>query len=188
MRAILSSLLRDDLVVIAEASLTGRDYREWLEHESVGETYFVPVLTQRARAIRSCPIWSWIFLFILVWIQNGWTYFFVLRTKSQVRKLVPLSFHLFDTYYITNDEQALKDALLAGATTEDVMPLCHAVIPECDDPWVGPFCPIVFSDALSDEECQAVVNAHLDKPTTRCLSKDEFDYFLSTYPGCEPSG
>ena len=188
MRAILSSLLRDDLVVIAEASLAGRDYREWLGHESVGETYFVPVLTQRARALRQAPFWGWIFQLIGVCITNMWTYFFVLQTKSQVRKLVPLSFHLFDTYYITNDEQALKDALLAGARTEDVMPLCHAVIPECDDPWGGPFCPIVFSDTLSEVEHKAVIESHLDNPTTRRLGKAEIDHIWRTFLGCEPSG
>lgn len=66
------------------------------------------------------------------------------------------------------------------------MPLYHAIVPGFEE-IVGPFCPIIFSDTLSEVERKAVIELHLDNPTTRSLNKDEIDYRWRTHLGAPPA-
>jgi len=182
MREILAALRSKNQKVIAEAYLGRREYRELVAGESDLESYYVPVFQQRFRALREAPIWGWVFQLIGVFITNMWDYYFVLETESQIRRHVPLTTHQTDTYFVTENDDSLKTHLMGGHSWPSAMPLCHAIIPGFEE-IVGPFCPIIFSDTLSEAERLAVVESHLDNPTTRSLSKDEIDYLWRTHMG-----
>jgi len=186
MREILATLRNKNQMVVAETYLGRREYRELVASASELESYYVPILQQRARLLREAPIWGWIFQLIGVCIQNMWDYYFVLESEDQIRKHVPLTTHQFDTYFVTENDHSLKTHLMEGYSWASAMPLCHAILPGFEE-IVGPFCPIIFSDTLSGAEHNAVVESHLDNPTTRSLNKDEIDYLWRTYLGAPPA-